>query len=204
MTSGRPLETVTAEPITPASAPPFRQRRLTVDEYHRMTEAGILNEDDHVEMVEGLLVAMTPQGRSHAVIIQRLTALLVRALPETYGVLPQLPLTLGGHSEPEPDMAVVDAREAEATGHHPHTALLVVEIAGDSLRYDRTIKAALYAEAGIPEYWIFDVEARRVEVRRDPDVEARRYRTLVTLGPEDTLVCGSLAGVSIPLATLIP
>ncbi len=126
-----------------------RQRRITLDEYHRMAEAGILGEDEHVELIDGMLVAMTPQGRAHARVIQRLTRLLVRALGDDLEVLPQLPLTLPDDSEPEPDLAVVRAEDAQSGEHHPRTALLVVEVAGDSLRLDRGSKAALYARAGI-------------------------------------------------------
>ena len=87
-----------------------RQRRISVDEYHRMIEAGILGEDEKVQLIDGALGQMTPQGRPHAFAIQRLNRLLLRALGDDYEVLTQLPLTLGGDSEPEPDLAVVRAR----------------------------------------------------------------------------------------------
>ena len=77
-----------------------------------MIEAGILGEDERVELIDGVLVAMTPQGRLHAFVIQELNRLLVRALADEYKVLTQLPLTLGGGSEPEPDIAVVRAEDA--------------------------------------------------------------------------------------------
>lgn len=121
-----------------------RQRRITLDEYHRIVEAGILGEDEHVELIDGMLVAMTPQGRAHARVIQRLTRLLVRTLGDDLEVLPQLPLTLPDDSEPEPDLAVVRAEDAQSGEHHPRTALLVIEVAGDSLRLDRGSKAALF------------------------------------------------------------
>src|SRR4249920_2907795 len=89
-----------------------RLRRIRVDEYHRMIEAGILGEDEHVQLVDGMLVAMSPQGRPHAFVIQELTGLLVRALSDEFKVLTQLPLTLDDDSEPEPDLAVVHARDA--------------------------------------------------------------------------------------------
>jgi Uma2 family endonuclease len=130
-----------------------RQRRIAVGEYHRMIEAGILGEDEHVQLIAGTLVAMTPQGSRHAVVIQRLTAALVRAVGGDLAVRPQLPLTLLEDSEPEPDLAVVRAADAPFDGPHPRGALLVVEVAGDSLRLDRESKATLYARAGIPEYW---------------------------------------------------
>src|SRR3972149_11671243 len=95
-----------------------RQRRITVDEYHRMIEARILAEDEHVQLVSGTLVAMTPQGRPHARVIQRLTRLLVRALGDDVEILTQLPLTPLDDSEPEPDVAVVRAADAQS-GEQP-------------------------------------------------------------------------------------
>jgi Uma2 family endonuclease len=195
MSSRPPIDT-TPFPTT------VRQRRLTVDEYHRMIQARIVHEDEPLELVDGLLVSMTPQGVPHARVIQRLNRALIDALGPEYAVRPQLPLTLGVSSEPEPDLAVVEREEAEAIDHHPRTALLVIEVGGDSLRYDRTVKAALYAGAAIPEYWIVDVEKRCVEVHREPEAPARRYRTVLTLGSGDTATCESVPRLSVALQAL--
>lgn len=140
-----------------------------------MIDAGILGEDDRVEMLHGILVSMSPQSEPHAHAVQTLNRWLVRACSDDLVVRPQLPLTLGD-SEPEPDLAIVHAKDLRR-GEHPSTALLVIEIAGDSLRKDRTVKAALYARAGISEYWIIDLAGRRVHVSRDPDANAGTYRT---------------------------
>jgi Uma2 family endonuclease len=110
-----------------------RQRPITVDEYHRMIGAGILGEDEHVQLLAGTVVAMTPQGRPHARVVQRLTRLFVRAVGDDLEVLTQLPLTLLDDSEPEPDLAVVKAEDAQSGEHHPRTAVLVIEVAGESL-----------------------------------------------------------------------
>ena len=124
-----------------------RQRRITVDEYHRMIAAGILGEDEHVQLIAGTLVAMTPQGGPHARVIQRLNRLLVRAVGDDLVVRPQLPLTLVDDSEPEPDLAVVRARDAESGERHPRTALLVVEVAGESLPLDRRVDHCVHARS---------------------------------------------------------
>jgi Uma2 family endonuclease len=179
-----------------------RQRRITLDEYHRMVEAGILGEDEHVELVDGVLVAMAPQGRAHARVIQRLTRLLVRTLGDDLEVLPQLPLTLPDDSEPEPDLAVVRAEDAQSGEHHPRTALLVIEVAGDSLRFDRGSKAALYARAGIPEYWIVNLAESTVEVHREADSEAGAYRSNTIVPAGRDLAAASVPGLSIEVATL--
>jgi len=179
-----------------------RQRRITVDEYHRMIEAGILGEDEHVQLLSGTLVAMTPQGRPHARVVQRLTRLLVRAVGDDLEVLTQLPLTLLDDSEPEPDLAVVRAEDAQSGEHHPRTAVLVVEVAGDSLRLDRQSKAALYARAGIPEYWIANLAEATVEVHREPDPAAGAYRLRTIVPSGETLAAATVPGLTIDVAGL--
>jgi Uma2 family endonuclease len=182
--------------------PAERQRRITLDEYHRIVEAGILGEDEHVELIDGMLVAMTPQGRAHARVIQRLTRLLVRTLGDDLEVLPQLPLTLPDDSEPEPDLAVVRAEDAQSGEHHPRTALLVIEVAGDSLRLDRGSKAALYARASIPEYWIVNLAESTVEVHREADALAGAYRSKTVVPAGQDLAAASVPGLSIEVAAL--
>ena len=179
-----------------------RQRRITVDEYHRMIAAGILGEDERVQLISGTLVAMTPQGGPHARVIQRLNRLLVRAVGDDLVVRPQLPLTLVDDSEPEPDLAVVQAGDAESRERHPRTALLVVEVAGESLPLDRQAKAVLYARAGIPEYWIVNLAESTVEVRREPDTASGSYRTKTVARGGDTLVAARVPGLSIGVADL--
>lgn len=178
-------------------------RRLRVDEYHRMIEAGIFDEDEHVELLEGLLVAMTPQREDHGRVIQILTRMLNRALGDEYVVRPQLPLTLGEDNEPEPDIAVVRGVDARSRTEHPQRAALVVEVAGDSLRKDREVKGASYARAGIPEYWIVNLADRYIEVYRDPDPASGRYRTLTTVGSAGEVASETLAGFSISVAALL-
>jgi Uma2 family endonuclease len=168
-----------------ASRPFEDQRRIRVSEYHRMIEAGILGEDEHVELLEGLLIVMTPQNPPHARAIQRLNQVFTRALPDDFAVLPQLPLTLAEDSEPEPDLAVVRAEDARSSERHPHTALLVVEVAADSLGRDRGAKAALYARAGIPEYWVVNLADRAIEVHRDPDTTTGQYRSALVVSGSD-------------------
>ena len=179
-----------------------RQRRIAVGEYHRMIEAGILGEDEHVELITGTLVAMTPQGSRHAVVIQRLTAALVRAVGDDLAVRPQLPLTLSDDSEPEPDLAVVRASDAPLEGPHPGSALLVIEVAGDSLRLDRQSKRVLYAGAGIPEYWIVNLAEAAIETHSDPDPVPGLYRSSAVVRAGETVVSRTLPDLSIDVARL--
>lgn len=176
-------------------------RLLSVDEYHRMIEAGIFDEDEHLELLEGVIVAMTPQSPAHAYCIQWLTRFLVDTLGEAYAVRPQLPLTLGERNEPEPDLAVVRA-DASLRDQHPGTAILAIEVSGDSLRKDRRVKASVYARFGITEYWIVNVEARVVEMYSDPDAAKGAYRSTRTVTSTETLVSGALPELSFPVAEI--
>lgn len=156
-------------------------RPIRVDEYHQMVAAGILSEDDKVELIEGVIVSGSPQSRKHSFVIQRLASTFYRLLDEArYAILPRLPLTLGVRNEPEPDLAVVPAEEAGSTSEHPSKASLVVEVAGDSLAKDRRIKASIYACFNVPEYLIVNLQDEIIEVFRDPDPPRERYRTALT------------------------
>jgi Uma2 family endonuclease len=176
-------------------------RLLSVDEYHRMIAVGILDEDERLELLEGVIVAMAPQSPAHAYCIQWLTRFLVRRLGDAYAVRPQLPLTLGERNEPEPDLTVVRADSA-SRDHHPGTAVLAIEVSGDSLRKDRRVKAAVYARFGIAEYWIVNVEARVVEVRSDPDAVDAAYRRTRIVTTSETLTSEALPELSFPVAEL--
>ncbi len=178
-------------------------RRLRVDEYHRIVDAGVFDEDDRVELLEGVIVEMSPHGTPHAQVIQALNRVLTRGIPEGYVVRPQLPLTLAD-SEPEPDVAVVVEGEALRSDRHPSTAALVVEVSGDSLGRDRLWKGRIYARARIPEYWIVDAGARTVEVYRDPDTREGRYQHLSTMPSGTLLEPTAFPGLSIPVDGILP
>jgi Uma2 family endonuclease len=179
-----------------------RQRRLSVGDYHRMIEAGILGEDDHVELLEGVMVQMTPQGPRHAKLIQRLCDPTFARVPRDQIVRCQLPLTIGDDSEPEPDVSVVRRADAASDTSHPTTASLVFEVSGESLQNDRLTKSALYASAGIPEYVIVNVDEQCLEVHRDPDPASRRYRTLATLAGEQMFESSAVSGFGFRVCAL--
>lgn len=179
-----------------------RQRRLSAEDYHRMTEAGILDEDDRVELLEGVIVEMSPQGPKHAMLIQRLCDPTFAKVPPDFVIRCQLPLTLSRDSEPEPDVSVVRRADAASHSSHPTTAALVCEVAGDSLQKDRLTKSALYAGAGVPEYVVVNVEQVCLEVHRDPDATSRRYRTLVTLSGGDRFESAAVSGFAFRVASL--
>jgi Uma2 family endonuclease len=179
-----------------------RQRRLSAEDYHRMIEAGILGEDDRVELIEGVIVEVSPQGPKHAMLIQRLCDPTFAKVPPDFVTRCQLPLTLSRDSEPEPDVSVVRRTDAVSDVSHPTTAALVFEVAGESLQKDRLTKSVLYAGAGIPEYAIVNVEQECLEVHRDPDPASRRYRTLVTLSGADRFESVGVPGFAFQVASL--
>jgi Uma2 family endonuclease len=133
-----------------------------------------------------------------------LNRLLVRALDDGFKVLTQLPLTLDDDSEPEPDLAVVRAQDGASVTRHPGTALLVIEVAGDSLRFDRRTKAALYARTGIPEYWIVNLEETSIEVYRDPETASGVHRQTLVVRRGETLTAVAVPAVRVDLAPLFP
>jgi Uma2 family endonuclease len=146
------------------------RHRLTVDEYYRMAELGILAPDARVELIEGEIIDMTPQGSRHADIVATLNRRIVLAVGDAVVVRCQLPLRLSIRSEPEPDFAIVKARGRHYASAHPTAAdvLLLIEIAHSSVKYDRYVKLPLYARHGIAEAWLIDIEAARVHVFRAP------------------------------------
>lgn len=172
---------------------PVRHRRFTVAEYHQMIEVGILSEDEHVEMLEGEIVEMSPQGKAHARAIRKLTRWFNQGLGEDYAVRTRLPLTLLD-SEPEPDLAIVRADAEAAAERHPTEALLVVEVAESSPRVDLEVKARIYAKAGIPECWLALVRRHAIDVLRDPQPDTETYRTRFTASADSAVTPAAFPG----------
>jgi hypothetical protein len=166
------------------------RRRFTVDEYHRMAEAGILAEDDRVELIEGEIVEMSPIGSRHAACVKRMTSLFYRQVGQKAIVSVQDSIRLTGHSEPQPDLALLKPRPDFYAKAHPgpEDVLLVVEVAETSPDYDRTVKVPLYARSGVPEVWLVDLAGEGVEVYRQPSPqgyrEVRQARRGQRLTPE--------------------
>ena len=179
------------------------RRPLTVADYHRMGEAGILSESDRVELIEGELVVMSPVGSRHVATINRLNRLLVRAVGDRGLVSVQNPIRLDDRTEPEPDVAVLkpQADDYLEAIPGPRDVLLVIEVADSSLSYDRAVKAPLYAVHGLPEFWIVDLTGRAIEVHRKP--EEGRYTDIFRVGAGDTLEPVLLPGVSVPVAAVL-
>ena len=160
------LSVLSRYPATP-------RRLLTVDEYHRMGEVGILTDDDRVELIEGELVAMAPIGSEHVAATNALTRLLVLAVGDRGIVSVQNPVRLTRRSEPQPDFAVLRPRDDyRSTLPRPEDTMLAIEVANISLDYDRIVKLALYARSGITEVWIVNLTAEESKSTNRPSPTA--------------------------------
>ena len=153
---------------------PLPIHKLDVETYGRMVASGAL-EGEPVELLEGWLVDMSPQNPDHAAVVARLTRHFAHAQAWLHV---QLPLEIPPNSVPEPDLSLVEAEPSFV--QHAHAALLVVEVTSSSHAIDRGVKALLYAQAGVPTYWLVDVPGLAVEVRTDPGPEG--YRRCETYG----------------------
>ena len=184
--------------VLPAWLP---RRVITVDDYYKMAEAGILSEADRVELIEGQIIEMAPIGSQHAGQVNRLSRLLIMTAGTRAVVTVRNPLRLGDISEPEPDFLVVRPRADYYASAHPtaNDVLLLIEVSDSSLRYDSDVKAALYARHGIAEFWILDVKARSVTVHRDPTGGA--YASVATVR-DGMLPVAALPGISLAVAEI--
>jgi hypothetical protein len=163
-------------------------RRFTVDEYHRMIAAGILTEQDRVELLDGWITPKMPRNPPHDSFLAQAAEALRARLPQGWHLRNQSAVTLAT-SEPEPDLAVVlgPASRYRASHRVPADVALLVEVADSSLSHDRTEKGRLYAAAAIPAYWIVNLVDGRVEVYTDPTGPAPNpgYRQRHDYGPQD-------------------
>ena len=202
--------TTTIHPPAAFVPPPEPVRRFTVDEYHRMIHAGILKEDDPVELLEGWIVPKMPRNPPHDVSLALTQAALAAALPPEWICRGQSAVTTPD-SEPEPDVAVVRGPIRRYVASHPGPADvgLVVEVADSTLTRDRTLKARLYARAGAPIYWIVNIPDRQVEVYSEPtgpgaSMPAYAQRRDFAADAVVPLVLDGRTIATIPVAELLP
>jgi Uma2 family endonuclease len=146
------------------------KRLFTVEEYNLIIEAGILTEDERVELIRGEIIQMTAIGRRHAACVNRLVFILTQLLRSQIILSPQNPIELGENSQPEPDIVLLKPRQDFYESGHPQVRdiFLLVEVADSTIETDRDIKIPLYAEAGIIEVWLVDLNAECIEVYRQP------------------------------------
>jgi Uma2 family endonuclease len=145
------------------------RKRFTVEEYHRMSDIGIFPEDKRFELIRGEILEMPTAKPPHSGRVNRLTHLFTSRLGESVIVSVQNPSSIDDYSEPVPDVSLLKPRGDFYTESHPmpEDVLLVIEISHTTFRFDTKIKAPLYAEAGIPEYWILNIPQNVLEVRTE-------------------------------------
>ena len=174
----------------------------TREKYDRAVEAGVFGPDDRLELIEGQLLAVNPQGSRHAAIVDQAGDVLRGVFGPGCRVRIQCPLVAGDDSEPEPDIAVVPGQARDYLDAHPTSAVLVVEVSDDSLPRDRILKQRLYARHGIPEYWILALPDARLEVYRDPPPDG--YRTVLIRRAGETIAPLARPAAAIAVADLLP
>ena len=190
--------------------------RFTVEEYHKMAEAKILDQDARVELIDGEVVEMSPIGDRHVECVMRLTRVLSRwslleapekagiAEDETLFVSPQSSLRISGYGEPQPDLVLLRRQEGRAGTPAPEETLLVVEVADTSISYDRELKFPLYADAGIPEAWLVDLTENRVEVHSSPESGGTGYGKVSRFVRGEKVASATVPGLTFDAAEALP
>jgi Uma2 family endonuclease len=179
---------------------PLRLARLRRGIFERMIEEEMFDEKARIQLLDGVLVEMSPQGDDHARAIVRLTNLLARLLAGRADVAPQVPFNASEFSRPEPDVALWPA--GGDGGPVPEKPLLVIEVAITSLRDDRCLMAPIYADAGVPEYWIINLPDDLVEVHTEPS--AQGYGRVASLRRGESLSLVSFPDLRVAVADLLP
>ena len=188
---------------------PAALHRWTRHEYERLIDHGFLDEDDPIELLDGLLLVKEPQHSLHRTAVLLVAKAAERAFGEGWFVQTQSPIILDDRSEPEPDVCVVRGSPRDYVEAHPRHPALIVEVAQSRLRLARERKARGYARARITDYWIVNLVDRVLEVHREParPGPARHrwgYAAIDTLGPDATVTPLAAPSAAIRVADLLP
>ena len=177
---------------------------VSATSYLRMAECGLIAPDDRTELLEGVIVSMPPATPLHDNSVHRVQYALLRALGLDACIRVQSAMVTGSRSVPVPDVAVVPGSSNDYDRAHPTRAHLVVEVAQSSLPQDRLTKAALYARAGITDYWIVNLREGVVEAYGNVDREAGLYRSIARASGNDLLTLEAFPGIGIRAGDLLP
>jgi Uma2 family endonuclease len=144
--------------------------RITTDRYQKMVATGVLTKYDRIELIEGEMLNMAPIGPKHATVADRLARLFMLAVHDAAIVSCGRPVNLGDFSDPQPDVMLLKPRLDDYSNSHPNAAdvLLLIEVSDSTLTFDQSTKLSLYARYGVSEYWVVDVEGKRIVVYREP------------------------------------
>jgi Uma2 family endonuclease len=195
--------------VTQMKAPALPLWRMTRARYERLIDVGVFGPEDHVELLDGLLVARERQGGPHAAAVGLVRAALEKAFGRGFHIREEKPIALDERSEPEPDVAVVPGGLRDYVSAHPSRPMLVVEVADSSLALDRLRKGGLYARAGIIEYWIVNLIDAVLEIYREPVTRSAksggsRYRAVRLLRRGATVTPLSAPRARIRVEALLP
>jgi len=178
----------------------LRNHLWTRSDYHSLAEQRLLPER-LIELNDGVIYHRSPQGSKHAIAIAKINRLLLKNLPEQFVVFPQTSYVVNNYTELEPDFSVV-RQDLEAMDTLPSEAELIIEVSDSSLEFDQGAKLAIYATAGVPEYWIVNLRDRQLEIHRGPESSAYRERIVVRESEETTLPSGKAGKISV--ADMLP
>ena len=178
------------------------RRLLTLDEYHTIGTAGVLKEDDRIELIEGEMIEMAPIGSRHLAKVNRLARLLSQCIGDQAIVSVQNPIALPPHNEPQPDLALLKPRADDYEGKLPSAEdiLLVIEVADTTLAYDRDAKMPIYARHDIVETWLVDIQGQTVSIYQEPGKNG--YRRILTPTRNESITPTQLPNVVIQLVDI--
>jgi Uma2 family endonuclease len=179
-------------------------RLWTVEEYHRMAEAGIFAPDERVELLEGKILCKSAKSTAHRSTTGRIDYLLKKRLEKIALICVQDPVKLNDRSEPESDISVVKIDPLDYADHHPTPSevYLIIEVADSSLKFDCEIKAQAYSLAGIKDYWVLDVVKRELYIFRNPTQTG--YESQVIIGEDATVSPLEFPDLQIRLSDMLP
>ena len=179
------------------------KRLINVDEYYRMAEVGILTEHDQVELIHGEIIKKSPIGSKHAAVVDRINNLLKMHLSDQLIIRVQNPVKINDLNEPEPDISLLRFKDDYYAEKHPEPKdiLLVIEVSDTTFSYDKEVKLPLYAAAGIPEFWLINIDKQEIEVHRNPADDVYKNISLHRKG--DTLDLPHAAGANLDTSVLL-
>lgn len=160
------------------------RKKFTVGQYHQMIESGILTDRDHVELIQGEIIEMSPVGRHHAACVDRLNELLVLKLFRKALIRVQSPILLSDNSEPQPDISILQRREDFYNAGHPTPAdiFALVEVSDSTIEFDRDVKVPMYAQEQISEVWLLNLNNTQIERYRQPIANTYQQQQIFNLG----------------------
>ncbi|MGD1804147.1 Uma2 family endonuclease [Dapis sp. BLCC M126] len=172
------------------------RRLFTVDQYYKMLEAGIFNENERVELIRGEIIEMSPIGIRHSACVKRLNELFFLRLGKAVTLGIQDPVRLNNTSEPQPDVSLLQRRPDFYETQHPQpeNVFLLIEVSDTTVKYDQEVKIPLYAENNIVEVWLVNLTEKCLEVYRQPT--ANGYEIVQTFQKGETVTIQALSNVT--------